>query len=73
MRSVLVSFGLLPAFMLVFSLPLSPATLEKRQSIANTAADVLNGVLPLTLLELPPLTLPELPPLPLPELPTLPA
>ncbi|KAG1036376.1 hypothetical protein G6F43_013061 [Rhizopus delemar] len=31
MRSVLVIFGLLSVFMLVFSLPLGPATLEKRQ------------------------------------------
>ncbi|EIE88957.1 hypothetical protein G6F46_003916 [Rhizopus delemar] len=31
MRSVLVIFGLLSAFMLVSSLPLGPATLEKRQ------------------------------------------
>ncbi|KAG0734371.1 hypothetical protein G6F33_009732 [Rhizopus arrhizus] len=31
MRSVLVSFGLLSVFMLVSSLPLGPATLEKRQ------------------------------------------
>ncbi|KAG1056998.1 hypothetical protein G6F43_001130 [Rhizopus delemar] len=31
MRSVLVIFGLLSAFMLVSSLPLDPATLEKRQ------------------------------------------
>ncbi|KAG1135541.1 hypothetical protein G6F37_012741 [Rhizopus arrhizus] len=35
MRSVLVSFGLLSIFMLVSSLPLGPATLEKRQ-LSNT-------------------------------------
>ena len=33
MRSFLVFFGLLSAFMLVSSLPLGPATLEKRQGV----------------------------------------
>ncbi|EIE90605.1 hypothetical protein RO3G_15316 [Rhizopus delemar RA 99-880] len=33
MRSVLVIFGLLSAFMFVSSLPLGPATLEERQGI----------------------------------------
>jgi hypothetical protein len=33
MRSVFVFFGLLSAFMLVSSLPLGPATLEKRVGI----------------------------------------
>ena len=33
MRSILVFFGLLSVFMLVSSLPLGPATLEKRVGI----------------------------------------
>ncbi|KAG1386861.1 hypothetical protein G6F58_013754 [Rhizopus delemar] len=33
MRSLLVSFGLLSVFMLVSSLPLAPATLEKRVNL----------------------------------------
>ncbi|KAG0778139.1 hypothetical protein G6F22_011414 [Rhizopus arrhizus] len=42
MRSVLVSFGLLSVFMLVSSLPLGPATLEKRQYF-NDGIDVMSG------------------------------
>ncbi|KAG1376355.1 hypothetical protein G6F61_007666 [Rhizopus arrhizus] len=48
MRSVLVSFGLLSVFMLVSSLPLGPATLEKRQyfkrvvDVMSNNADCLN-------------------------------
>ena len=47
MRSVLVSFGLLSVFMLVSSLPLGPATLEKRQfpGSSDDRLSVISGVL----------------------------
>jgi hypothetical protein len=40
MRSVLIFFGLLSAFMLVSSLPLGPATLEKRQVLGGTVSNI---------------------------------
>ena len=65
MRSVLVSFGLLSVFILVSSLPLGPATLEKRQifdpndpfsnsldallSPAGTVTDTVSGFSPIPL------------------------
>ena len=43
MRSVLVFFGLLSAFMLVSSLPLGPATLEKRLPSGSSVLPMVDG------------------------------